>query len=216
MTDNFGNEVTTESSWVLGAPWNEAGRLAVREHTTDENNDDYTDPQPFDLDLNAIDEGFTSLIGRYSQRRGHLPLGVVFELADAWGIEAYGNYALVDAGDPNLIIWPRASKRFLDHLAYLLQAEPEGMRCHPCNEGEAEAGCIVPNLKAASARLYNREQPQEQARWLPCVFCNRLTERFADNVLEGVGLVGEATSIADLLSDLEIIKALRQNIDPSA
>lgn len=210
--------------WVMGAPWNEAGRLAVRKHTSDDNNDDYSAPQPLDIALATIDEGFTSLVGRYSQRRGHLPMGVVMELADAWGIEAYGKYALVDAGDPNLIIWPRASKVLLDHLAYLIQAEPEGMRCHPCNEGEAEQGCIVPNLKAASARLYNDDQPQEQARWLPCVFCNARVGMFTgEHVLESYEMSvampddsGSSDEVAGLIKDLLTLKRMRGVIDPSA
>lgn len=164
---------TTETGTTLTAsmPWSEAGALVIREHT-EQRGWSLAEPIAADPDLNAVDQGFTTFVTRYAQRRGHLPFGAVFEMAEAWGIEVEGDYALCSAHDPNCVLWPRSSSAYLSNLIYLLQHDPDTLGAHEIDpDHDMLGGNITPALKSVDVALYNTKQPQTEPRWLPAVLC---------------------------------------------
>jgi hypothetical protein len=161
-----------EQTVDMSTPWHEAGALVLREHTNDDDNVSLAEPVAADYDLEAVDDSFVSFVTRYAQRLGHLPFGVVFQLADAWGIEPEGTHALCLSADPNMVLWPRCSSDFLANLIYLLQHDPEAITAHGAPKAVAAEGCLTPNaLPEFDKRRYASNQPQTEVVWLPAVFC---------------------------------------------
>lgn len=172
MTADHTDNIANDAAFTAHTPWSEAGALVIRQHTKPRSWA-LGEPMPTDPNLSQIDQGFTTFVTRFAQRRGHVAFGTVFEMAEAWGIEVEGDYALCSTHDPNCVLWPRSSMAYLDHLISLLHADPETCGAHEIDLDERVIcnGVISPSLKTVDVALYNAEQPQTEPRWLPAVLC---------------------------------------------
>lgn len=208
-TDNIAND----ASFSASTPWHEAGALVIRQHTDRKSwalSESVTTADP---NLTTIDQGFTTFVTRFAQRRGHVAFGTVFEMAEAWGIEVEGDLALCSAHDPNCVLWPRSSQAYLDHLIYLLQADPETCSAHEIDPDDPTVtnGVISPTLKTIDVALYNAEQPQTEPRWLPAVLCGAregLGAKASQSLGDIEGLLASVLGDGDMSSALDSLKEL--------
>jgi hypothetical protein len=190
--------------------WSEAGALVIRPHIEGAGWA-LGEAQPVDIDLTALDEGFVSFFTRFVQRRGHVAFGTAFEMAEAWGIEVEGDYALCSAADPNLVLWPRSSMAYLSTLVYLIQRDPDTLDAHEIDPSAPVVNLevIKPALTPVDVAAYNAKLPQDEPRWLPAVLCGSLAgigvkARGADADLSSVlaSIIGGSGAALDLLKDL--------------
>lgn len=212
ITESADGTAAGGSTLTMTTPWDQPGALCIRKHTEGYGPEQVQldAPVPADLDANAVDEGFVAFITRYAQRVGHLGLGPVFVMAEAWGIEIEGSYALCSAADPNIVIWPGSSMAYLSNLIYLIQHDPEALGIHETSEQDAAKAGMTPAIPMVDTKLYNSQQRQTEPRWLPAVFCadrEGIGKKTRPTFEDAVSLLAESVTSGEMRQELEKLRS---------